>query len=1632
MADITTNENKVDLRVQLDRYERALLHLEDTANRHVDLGINGLFAPTNKDVYLLTSEEAHFAYRLFDSVKRKIGRGPCVVITGSSLMQAEQDVADPSFLRCGFTGNVPSDESRTLQKQFSRFVDECYKDVREKGNNPMFLTMGAIRWKINRKVAGVDTSVVITSPLIIFPIKLIRGADQAVPVKIEFVDDEIFVNESFYRLFTEMNPSETDRFPLPEGYEREIEDVENFDIRKYFAEVAGYVNDHQPTGSDTLFEFAPDMVAISKYTHDDICMYRDIRRNENKILESPLIRRVFGGEDSARTPANVGGEPRFVLRYDSVQHDIAERVIAQGECVKVQGPPGTGKTQTIANMISAALYEGKKVLFVSRKTPALEEVYAKLPKEVSQFALLISEDTETASAKKNKNDLQEDFRSTLLFALDDVNEHEVKLKDNALRGEVRTDIGKLEGYRKMMFVDVLKNGYSFYDAIVNTFKSAGAPVVMFDDPSWAYLLKADVASYVKMETLVDNAGKSLLTATKDFSFLPSHSPHFGIREEKTHTPFEYNKEIFHQVHAALAEIKKSYPAVANFSLFDYECVSRVKFDRKTIEKYLQINDLKSLADSIRVAATILKNMEDKGYYNKYFPLFNSNFFETFVPTSVLEFKPEFDDLKISALDEIMTSFDDHVLNCIRRNKTQIKELIGRYNAEVDLIREVMPIFAEVYGEDVFLDPAKVAVFTSCGEKLQKFFGHQEEELPLLALGAKSAHKKLLELLPKRTPIKLTRILEIMQAFMTIVDAKARLDEVVKTLAITMEFDFGEKDVDKLVALLSLDEKGVIFEDALDECRKIRAFVKENFESIDNDYIRKVLADGKVSDIKEIIAVTMARADWIKAATACNLYAVGIDDFSIIDEKSYPPLEELASLLYSIYGLSLLKDVEERADVIRDCVAVAEGISEVISGLKKYVAEYLEREYLPISVYGDLNKVTVEDIALFTEYVNDETMKNAMFDFQTMIKSWRDESLFRFFIPFVVGNIPYDGTYFFTDIFQHSFYSLVVKSIEKVSEDRQIIAKMIEKVPSDGGFACGRKHYLDVNRLYLINKGVDSVIAGAPSGNMQELRQIIESISALRGGADITPEAKADILHDIRVIYDVYSSFKNTYSDRRVFEIVSDFITHEHDLLMNNRKLIALSEISRIADLRKRFEFGVFESNKTAYKNPRLLFKHESARIVALKRCFIMSPSTVSTYLYGDDYANFDIVIFDEASQIEPQHLIPALFRAKQCVVIGDEFQMPPIKHFVGAAAGGDGEDDRFDKVESALDLINQPTNTMKNFVLRCHYRSNSESLIAYSQRYYPEMLTFPSILSYGKTLGVRDRYIPEGVGVKGVNELEAQAVIAALQRHLDETPDATVGVMTFGSAQAEYIKRLIAQTENLEYRLQNRYDADGFFVKPIEKLQGREVDHVIMSMTYSKNDRGFFGSFGDLDRSNCGENVFNVAASRARNMLTVIHSYTSEEIGLSGKQSAKYLSEFLRIVREQSANDGEEGVIRSKNGAVEANAFITDVRRYIVGACGIDPSRVLLNYGVTEKSLRIPIVILDEKCQKGQIAIFCEDQPIVAKKEVSYVDYAIRYKESLIHDRGWGRAIRIFAYDWLHYEKEKEILKDFLNNNLNS
>ena len=317
----------------------------------------------------------------------------------------------------------------------------------------------------------------------------------------------------------------------------------------------------------------------------------------------------------------------------------------------------------------------------------------------------------------------------------------------------------------------------------------------------------------------------------------------------------------------------------------------------------------------------------------------------------------------------------------------------------------------------------------------------------------------------------------------------------------------------------------------------------------------------------------------------------------------------------------------------------------------------------------------------------------------------------------------------------------------------------------------------------------------------------------------------------------------------------------------------------------------------------------------LKPCFLMSPLAVSQYLpagpMASDHLEFDVVIFDEASQVLPEDALPAIDRAGQVVVVGDRLQLPPTTFF-RAGLGDDGEseydeeedEDSFEGRESILDvMVGQVGSGFAERYLSVHYRSRCESLIRFSNHafYEDRLLTFPSPVPAATS--VRDEFLPNATydaGGSRTNRVEAERVTDIVFELMSTQPTSeSVGVVALSRSQADLIENLIDDRRLLNRQLDHRFGDDlpeRFFVKNLENVQGDERDHMILSIGYGPTPAGAVPNrFGPINQEG-GERRLNVAVTRARKSMTVVHSLRAEDI-TSGSPGARQLRRYLEYVR---------------------------------------------------------------------------------------------------------------------------------------
>lgn len=454
-----------------------------------------------------------------------------------------------------------------------------------------------------------------------------------------------------------------------------------------------------------------------------------------------------------------------------------------------------------------------------------------------------------------------------------------------------------------------------------------------------------------------------------------------------------------------------------------------------------------------------------------------------------------------------------------------------------------------------------------------------------------------------------------------------------------------------------------------------------------------------------------------------------------------------------------------------------------------------------------------------------------------------------------------------------------------------------------------------------------------------------------------------------------------------------------------------------------------EALKTKRQKPiRLLMKEISTFIQEIKPCFLMSPLSVSTFLPDD--INFDVTIFDEASQVFPEDAIVAIYRSKQLIVVGDSKQMPPTKFFMT----NDVDDEEYDEESSDVDayesILDLCSTTFPTKSLSCHYRSKDENLINFSNInfYNSNLITYPSVFQKKEDFGVDFIYVENGImdSKTKTNIREAEKVVDLIFEHFQNHPDRSLGVVASNIKQQDAILRLLDKRREIDPSFEEyfKYDKnEPFFVKNIETVQGDERDTIIYSITYGKNANGQFAlRFGPLNLLG-GERRLNVVITRAKLNIKVVSSIKATDIDISKVKhdGPKLLHDYLDYA--------EHGAIALKrkldvNNSLEFDSpFEQDVCEFLKEK-GFD---VTTQVGCSK--YRIDLGLKRKGTSDYVLAIECDGATYHSSKSARDRD---RLRQSILEKMGW-KFYRIWSVDWYKNNIiEKKNLVEACNDALNS
>jgi hypothetical protein len=425
---------------------------------------------------------------------------------------------------------------------------------------------------------------------------------------------------------------------------------------------------------------------------------------------------------------------------------------------------------------------------------------------------------------------------------------------------------------------------------------------------------------------------------------------------------------------------------------------------------------------------------------------------------------------------------------------------------------------------------------------------------------------------------------------------------------------------------------------------------------------------------------------------------------------------------------------------------------------------------------------------------------------------------------------------------------------------------------------------------------------------------------------------------------------------------------------------------------------------------------------------MMSPLSVAYFLEAESY-EFDMVIFDEASQIFPQDAVGSIFRGNQVIIAGDGKQLPPPNFFATSTSNDDDYDAAYDDEAGAEiydSILEEATAVLPNRTLLWHYRSKHEDLIAFSNReiYKNELVTFPSSVDGKGDLGVEFIYVEDGVYEgKGRNTDEARRCVALVKEHIDKHIDRSLGVIAFSESQQKNISLELQKfrEQNPEYEAFFAEDKeDEFFVKNLENVQGDERDTIIFSVSYGKtkeqrdNNRTMALRFGPLGQRG-GERRLNVAITRAKCNVKLVSSILPSDIDLSRTDSEgiRLLREYIKFAMKGAA------VLAATRDDHERDAFVDAVAAFLVGR-GYQIKKYV---GCSEYKIDIGVIHPKrEHCFAAGIE--CDGFSYIAAKSARDRD---RLRKSVLEAMGW-RIFRVWSPEWTtRLDIEQERLSEWIN-----
>ena len=441
-------------------------------------------------------------------------------------------------------------------------------------------------------------------------------------------------------------------------------------------------------------------------------------------------------------------------------------------------------------------------------------------------------------------------------------------------------------------------------------------------------------------------------------------------------------------------------------------------------------------------------------------------------------------------------------------------------------------------------------------------------------------------------------------------------------------------------------------------------------------------------------------------------------------------------------------------------------------------------------------------------------------------------------------------------------------------------------------------------------------------------------------------------------------------------------------------------------------------------------------LLAAKQCWMMSPTSLANLIdssvFGEYGVPFDLVIFDEASQIRVLDGLLSMSFGKQVIIVGDKNQLPPTDFFASfASPEAEAEIQDLGISESLLDeFAGVFPDDETHVMLMSHYRSETPDLIRFSNDWFYEgrLEMYPPAHISG--IGRRLHYVPKATysetAGERTNPSEAREVVKLIELHVRENPEKSLGVVTMNIPQMELIDEYLQllTTDSLRAFCA---DESKFFLRNLETVQGDEMDRIILSLTYGKNPAGHFSAtvLGPLTKSG-GERRLNVAITRSRSGMTVVTSLKAADLEASGARSRGFsclkalLTDLENTEQTRTYGIGSKRFERRKDGVSNVVYCDSPFEEQVVEFLENEGYEIECQYGAG----RFWLDIVVKERGKNLLAVECDGAGYHSSLVARTRD---RARQRILEKLGW-RFHRVWSTNWWFFEQqEKQAIVDAIN-----